>query len=154
MTQQYRTHINWAPHCFQATIILLINVNISVSATNGGQQQPTSISKFNISTGAPRISSQVGVQVRTESAHLPVDRPIGSRPRPSRAVISRAPRGMGTAQNAHPISPRALPCQDLDRMRSRDKVTKTEHARLCSKKKGATTAYARRRTWRSGAGTR
>ena len=53
---------------------------------------------YSISTRAPICSAWVGAQERTECAHLPVDRPIGVRPRPSRSDTIWELRGTVTAQ--------------------------------------------------------
>ena len=98
MTQQYGTHISWEPRGCYTIIILLSNINMSVYAANGGQHQHMLLIFYNIFTQAPEISAQVGVQERMKSAHLLVDNPIGARPRPSRAVTSRAPRVTVTAK--------------------------------------------------------
>ena len=95
MTQQYGTQISWVPHGGYTAIILLSNANTSVSAANGGQHQQALLIFYNISARAPIISARVGFHGRIESAHLPFERPIGARPRPSISATSRAPRWSG-----------------------------------------------------------
>ena len=115
MTQQYGNHISWGPYSCKTTIILLINVNTSVSSANVGQHQQMLLRFYNISTQDLRSSARVRVQERTKSVHPLVDRPFSKIPRPLRVVTSRAPRGVGTAQIAHSTRYRTPQQRSYDR---------------------------------------